>query len=140
MNTKTKDLRAVVEQIKRKEGITCGVVVDAGVLNYIRKKIAKKLVLPDEFYTLAQQLNGICSDSAELYALNVKGQPGYFTYVVKANKEKASSEQIVLGETEFDTLVYLPTEQRYELQDRFSGSSVAVFPDLAEALAYLFGV
>lgn len=140
MCTKIKDLKAIAERIKKSEGVTYGIIADVRVLNDIRRKNGKKLTLPEEFYALAHEVNGIRSDSAELYALHAKGKSGYFTDVVKSNKKAASAERIVLGETEFDYLAYLPEKQRYELQDRVSGSSVAVFSTLADALVYLFGV
>ena len=139
MNKKVQDLQAVAARIKKSEGITYGIVADVTKLSGIRKKIAKKMSLPEEFYALTREINGIRSDSAELYALG-KGKGGYFTDVAKSNKKKTAAERIVLGETEFDYLVYLPAEQHYELQDRIGGNSVAIFANLADALVYMFGV
>lgn len=139
MNKKVQDLQAIAARIKKTEGITYGIVTDVTELSGIRKKIAKKMSLPEEFYALTREINGIRSDSAELYALG-KGKGGYFTDVAKANKKKTASERIVLGETEFDYLVYLPAERHYVLSDRIGGDSIAIFETLAEALVYLFGV
>lgn len=139
MNKKIQDLQAIAARIKKTEEVTYGIVADVTELDGIRKKIAKKMSLPEEFYALTREINGIRSDSAELYALG-KGKGGYFTDVSKANKKKTASERIVLGETEFDYLVYLPAERHYELQDRIGGNSIAIFETLAEALVYLFGV
>lgn len=139
MNKKVQDLQAIAARVKKTEGITYGIVANVTELSGIRKKIAKKMSLPEEFYALTREINGIRSDSAELYALG-KGKGGYFTDVAKANKKKTASERIVLGETEFDYLVYLPAERHYELQDRICGNSIAIFETLAEALVYMFGV
>lgn len=139
MDTKIQDLQAIAARIKKTEGITYGIVADVTELSGIRKKIAKKMSLPEEFYALTREINGIRSDSAELYALG-KGKGGCFTDVAGANKKKTASERIVLGETEFDYLVYLPAERHYELQDRIGGNSIAIFETLAEALVYMFGV
>lgn len=140
MDTKIQDLQAVIERIKKAEGIVCGTLDDVGHLRAIRRENEKWLRLPEEFYTLAREINGIRSDSAELYALSTGGKSGYFTDVVKSNPDALSSGQVVLGETEYDDLVYIPAQKRYELQDRISETSVAIFSTLAEALVYLFGV
>ncbi len=138
MDKKIKDLQVVVERIKKDEGVAYGILADIKILNGIRKKMAGKLAFPEEFYALAHQINGIRNDSAELYAFYAKGKSGYFTDITKANKKNHSLEKIVLGETEFDYLVYLPAKSTYELQDRVSGAPVAIFSKLSDALVYLF--
>lgn len=140
MNKKIQVLQAVVERIKKAEGIACGSLDDVGRLEAIRRENDEWLKLPEEFYALAREINGIRSDCAELYALSTEGKSGYFTDVVKSNRDARSSGQVVLGETEYDYLVYVPEQRRYELQERISETSVAIFSTLAEALVYLFGV
>lgn len=108
-----------------------------------RKYLAEEgmAVFPDEYFSLVKYSNGLKSDKAEIYAVMPLEDNRNFRDAVRMNEnlERDDYETVcVLGETDFDYLVYDCQSRRYQLRDKIKDNAVASFETIVQAVDYMF--
>ena len=97
--------------------------------------------LPEEYIELCGHFNGLWADGAQIYAIDP--EEGFLEDVLTKNDEwiyATSPQQLVLGENDFDFLVYDAEEEVYLMVDKDYGKSGRKFEELERAAANLLGL
>ncbi len=125
-----------------------GEVVTGGRVNVYHNIDARKYlqtegmaVLPDEYFSMVKYANGLKSDKAEIYAVMPLGDNRNFRDVIRMNEalDRDDYETVcVLGETDFDYLIYDCQIQQYQLRDKAKDAAVASFDTILQPIEYMF--
>ncbi len=125
-----------------------GTVVTGGRVNVHHNIDARKYLvgegmalLPDEYFSLVKYSNGLKSDKAEIYAIMPLEDNRNCKDVIRVNGalDRDDYETVcVLGETDFDYLVYNTEALQYQLRDKIRDNTVASFATIVQAIDYMF--
>ena len=137
-------MKDLIEKLKKSGAvIVTGGRADAHHNIDARKYLAEEgmAVFPDEYFSLVKYSNGLKSDKAEIYAVIPFGGNKNLRDAVRMNEnlDRDDYETVcVLGETDFDYLVYDCQSRRYQLRDKIKDNAVASFETIVQAVDYMF--
>ena len=100
-------------------------------------------VFPDEFFSMVKYANGIRSDGVNIYGILPDAENTNFKDAVYENERLDRSDistVSVLGDNEFDYLVYDNTAKEYQMRDKSDDVVIYNFATLKQALKYMFGL
>lgn len=105
--------------------------------NYLSAK--DHVVFPDDYSLFIKYINGIISDTVNLFGVLPNRNHG-FSDIVLENREIDlfdPSKNIVIGCNNFDFLVYNKALGKYQARDKYDGIVFGTFDDIQSALTYL---
>ena len=97
--------------------------------------------LPEEYIKFCSHFNGVWTDGTQVYAIDP--EEGFLEDVLAKNDDwiyATSQQQLVLGENDFDFLVYDAEEEVYFMLDKDYGKLGRRFEELEQAVAVLLGL
>ncbi|MBP3546030.1 MAG: hypothetical protein J6K16_02725 [Alphaproteobacteria bacterium] len=110
-----------------------------------RKYLAEEemAVFPDEFFTMVKYANGIRGDGINVYGILPDAENTNFKDAVYENERLDRSDIStisVLGDNEFDYLVYDNLAKEYQMRDKLDDVVTYNFATLEQAIKYMFGL
>ncbi len=138
-------MKELLETLRKNKTIYFGGKADVHHNIDARKFLAEEgfAVFPDEFFSLVKYANGIRNDQAAIYAILPEEDDTGFADAVWVNDALNRQDRTtvaVLGETNFDYLVYDTKTKQYQLRDKESDDIINRFSSLSDAIKRIFAI
>ena len=133
----------LVEAIENSDYIETGESLSAAKAGVYSKGMVEDgfAALPNEFVEFCEHFNGLWAEGVQIYAIDP--EDGLLEDLLTKNDDwdqATSQQQLVLGESDLDYLVYDGDEKIYFVLDKDYGKVGRKFEELPQAIAYLFGL
>lgn len=133
-----------VEKIRNNQYFRIGERADTRLIIDCKKYLDSKeqAVFPDDYSLFIKYINGIISDTVNIYGVSPNTNHGFSDIVAENSSDELYNKKryIVIGCNKFDFLVYDKFLQQYQARDKFDGIIFGSFNDIQSALSYLMKV